>query len=415
VLALAGVLGACSPTVDSIGHGHDPETSATVVAPQPPLVPLVGPVAYENPLHDLLGMTTKAIDKRLADTFQQLFYGDPDSEAIYFTMGDDEAYIEDTYHDDVRSEGVGLGMLITVELNKRTEFDKLWRYAKEQLRIQTGSSAGYFNSYCDTTSGSMVCVDPYGAQMFAMSLLLAHDRWTTNDIDYGADALAIFDVMLHKEQQNGGIVDGVTDTFDAETNLVFDVPYTFAASRTRPSILMPAFYKLWAQATGNAFFDTAAESARSFFPTVVDGTTGLVPLRAYFDGTPTPGYDTFTSEAYRFFPNLVLDEIWTPGSTWGVTAEFNRVLSFFLAQGLDSYGTDYELDGTVVPGETAHEPALVLVNGVTALKATIADQDRQSFIQAVWDMQTPTGKARYYQGVLQLFALLVLSGEMQVY
>jgi hypothetical protein len=33
----------------------------------------------------------------------------------------------------------------------------------------------------------------------------------------------------------------------------------------------------------------------------------------------------------------------------------------------------------------------------------------------VWDMDTPIGEYRYYQGIMQLFALCVLSGKMQVY
>jgi len=412
-LALAGVTAGCSSTTDSLGQDESAVTPSSS-KPKSELIPLLGPDSYENPFHDLLGLTTQVIDKRVEATFQQLFHGDPDSEAIYFATGDDEALIKDVYHDDTRSEGVGLAMLITVELDKREEFDKLWTYAKRELRYAMGSNTGYFRSYCDTvTSGSVGCVDPYGAQQFAMSLIFAHDRWASaGTIDYRADALDILDVMLHKQEQNGGVSeDGVTNTFDTETELVFDVPNTSAASRTRPSILMPAYYDLWGQATGNPFFGSAAESARNFFPLVANDKTGLMPLRAYFDGTPVPGADTFTPEGYRVFPNLVLDQIWTQGGAWEVT-EFNRVLAFFVDQGIDSYGTSYQLDGT--PTLTAREAALVAVNGVTALRSTIAAQSRQDFIQAVWDQPTLTGTGRYYPGIMQLFALLVLSGKMQV-
>jgi oligosaccharide reducing-end xylanase len=435
-LAVA-VPASCTSTTDSLGYGDlklaaggapddggaaaggAPDDGAAAggapdVVKKPTLMPLVGPAAYENPLHDLLGLPQQAIDKRVEDTFQQLFHGDPADQAIYFTMGDDEALIKDVLHDDTRTEGMGLAMLITVELDKREEFDKLWTYAKRELRYATGSNTGYFRSYCDVQSGSVACVDPYGLEQFVMALIFAHDRWAPGDIDYGADALEIIDVMLHKEDQNGGIsADGVTNTFDSETGLVFDVPNTSAASRTRPSILMPAYYELWAQATGNTFFRSAAASARNFLPLAANQKTGLMPLRAYFDGTPVPGADTFTPETYRVFVNLVLDQIWTQGGAWEVT-EFDRVLAFFVDQGLDTYGTAYELDGTVVPGQTMHEQALVFVNGMTALRSTIAAQNRHDFIQAVWDTPTPTGQARYYKATLQLFALLVLSGKMQV-
>lgn len=444
-LALASVLVGCSSTTDMIGTdpiavalppGSAGAAGATagaagaagamagaagssVMPPPPPmLLPLTGPDSYPNPLHEELNLTPDAIDARVENTFQQLFHGDPSKEAIYVTsaddssLADDEAYVEDVYHGDIRSEGVGLGMLISLELNHRDEFDKLWTYAKRELRYATGPNTGYFRSYCDLSTGQMQCVDPYGLQMFAMSLIFAHDRWKdVADIDYGADALDVLHVMLHKEEDNTGSSD-VTNTFDDETQLVFDVPSVAAASRTRPSILMPAFYELWTQATGNTLFKQAAASARVLFVAAADEKTGLMPLRTYFDATPVPGSDTFTPEAYRVLPNIVLDQLWTTGQKTTAVKEFNLVLGFFASQGLTKYGTEYQLDGTVV--NSAHEPALVFVNGMTAMLATTVDQ-RHDFMQAVWDAKTPTGNPRYYQGIMQLFALLVLSGKMQVY
>jgi oligosaccharide reducing-end xylanase len=243
-----------------------------------------------------------------------------------------------------------------------------------------------------------------------MALIFAHDRWPVVDIDYGADALDIIDVMLHK-QDHGDAGSAVTNTFDDETKLVFDVPSIDAASRTRPSVLMPAFYELWTQATGNKFFAEAAASARTLFNATEAETTGLIPLRSYFDGTPVPGSDTFTPEAYRVLPNIVLDNLWTVDKQTTAVKELNLVLGFFESQGLTKYGTEYELDGTVV--QAMHEPALVFVNGMAAMLSTI--DSRADFMNAVWTAKTPTGTPRYYQGIMQLFALLVLSGKMQVY
>jgi oligosaccharide reducing-end xylanase len=178
-------------------------------------------------------------------------------------------------------------------------------------------------------SGTVACLDPYGLQQFVMSLIFAHERWGSEDgIDYERDTFDVVEVMLHKQDQNGDTEEGATNTFDTESKLVFDVPNRNAASRTRPSILMPAYYELWGKATGEAFFTEAAEATRDFFPLVANPMTGLMPLRAYFDGTPMPGAENFTPEAYRVFLNVVLDQIWTPGDPWGPTACGN-VLSFF--------------------------------------------------------------------------------------
>ena len=47
-----------------------------------------------------------------------------------------------------------------------------------------------------------------------------------------------------------------------------------------------------------------------------------------------------------------------------------------------------------------HEPRAVAggVNGIAALASTNAD--RASYVSAVWNMDIPTGSARYYAGIL---------------
>lgn len=386
---------------------------------KPSLTALTGPQSYPNPFHDVLGNTDKEIDDTVKAAFQQLFYGD-DDEVIYFAEGDDAASIRDILHSkEVRSEGMGLGMMIAVELGKHDEFDKLWAFAKREfkgfqagtgLMSLTGANAGYFNSHCDTSTGTtLTCVDPYGMEHFAMALIFAHDVWgDAGRHDYQADALALLDVMKNKEQQNGGIVDGVTNVFDAETHLALDVP-ELPAAQTRPSVLMPAYYTLWAQATGDKFWLDAAQAARDFFPTVASTKTGLMPLRAYFDGIPVPDSDTANTEADRVFINIVLDEIWSGSNPSGVSA-CNKVLSFFSDIGIDKYVGTYDLDGKAL--STGRETSLVVVNGITA--SISKNADRKDYIQAVWEQPLVTGNNRYYSGILQLFAFLILSGKMQV-
>ena len=48
---------------------------------------------------------------------------------VYYDQGS-EAYILDTGNNDVRSEGMSYGMMICVQTNHKTEFDKIWKWAK---------------------------------------------------------------------------------------------------------------------------------------------------------------------------------------------------------------------------------------------------------------------------------------------
>ena len=403
----APALAGCTATTDSLGFDSATESGG--------LRPLRRPATYPNPFRDLLGKTEAAIDARIQSAFDQLFHGLPDSQAIYFVVGPDEAEIRDVYHADVRTEGMGLGMMISVQLGRRDEFDRLWRHAKRALRA-TGANDGYYVSFCDTVDGltSTPCIDPFGMEQFAMALVFAHGRWnSTGSVNYEADALELLDVMQNMEQRNGGVVDQVTNVFHADTKLASHEPKSSASSFTRPSIEIPAYYALWAAATGDDFWLAAADAGRAYTKLVTHPTTGLVPVRAFLTGQPVTGagWDAFRHEAYRSELNLALDGIWFPGSDPWVIDAADRLIGFFASEGLETYGKAFTLDGNLL--DPTRDVALIAANGAVAAIATRAE--RRGFVQAVWDLETPSGPARYYSGLLDLMALLVLGGRFQVY
>ncbi len=406
-LALA-LLPSCNTTLHSIGCGEAGYTLDDGAA----LGPLRAPGFYPNAFRDVLGKSDADIAAKIAATFDQLFHGDPSSEAIYFTTGTDQAYILDVYHDDVRSEGVGLGMMIAVELGKRDEFDRLWRYAKAS-QYASGASQGYFPSFCNMGTTVFACDDPFGLQQIATALLLARGRWkdAPGTIDYGQEARTLLEIIRYKQEYNCGIVDGVTGTFDPNSKLVYDVPSVDSANTSRPAIAMPAYYELWQRATGDAFWSEAATASRNYWKASANATTGLLPTRARFDGTPVPGSDTFITESYRALFSIVLDHIWIGSQPWAVD-ESNRLLQFFAGQGIDTYAGGYSLDGSTVVDAT-HQDSLVAANGALALIATI--DHRTDFINAVWNLVPSTGRPRYYSGIMIMLAQLILSGQMAVY
>jgi len=53
------------------------------------------------------------------------------------------------------------------------------------------------------------------------------------------------------------------------------------------------------------------------------------------------------------------------------------------------------------------------MNAVAALAAT--DPTAGEFVDALWDTQIPSGKWRYYDGMLYTLALLHVSGNFRVY
>jgi oligosaccharide reducing-end xylanase len=419
-LSLLLSLPACESTVDHLGFdpvdGGGGGTGGMTAEPQ--LTPLTGPTDYPNLFRDLLGKTEQEITDKLDAAYAQLFTGDPNSEAIYYELDESHAEVRDIFHGgDVRTEGIGYAMLINAQFYnfapdpaKKDVFDKLWRRAKI-ANAATGANAGYFVSVCDDVGGSKSpCVDPFGYQQFTMALIFAHDLWGSDGaIDYEADALALLDVMLNKQGQNMGIVDDVLNTFDAETKLVFDVPNVSASGYTRPAVEMPAYYDLWGQATGNPFWAEAAAAGRAYLERVAHPTTGLTPVRATFSGELMNEWRAFTAEAYRTHLNVTLDHIWSGTTPWPTT-ECDRLLGFFEEIGVDTYVGSYEIDGT--PIDRTRENALIFANGIAAVPSTRAG--RTAFVQAVWDLEPPSGVLRYYAGLLDLLSLLTLSGRLRV-
>jgi len=406
VLGLASACAACGSTTDSLGYNGPGGTHLRPLARR----------SYMAPFREL--HTDAEIANKLANWFTQLFHGDMNTAAIYFPIGADQANVQDILHDkQVRTEGIGLAMMIAVQLDKREEFDRLWTYASMMLEYKDAPKRGYFQSWCNTPNATtQPCDDPFGESQMTMALIFAHDRWgSTTTLDYETGAIGLLTVMRHKQDENGGVVGGVTDTFDAMAALPYVEPTddNAALSSGSPSIVMPAYYDLWAEATGDPFWTRAASSSRAYWRKSAHPTTGLMPVRATFAGDPVLPWDNWLAESYRAQINMTLDQIWTLAEpdAWEVS-EANTLLAFFSSKGINSYGATFTLDGG--PIDINRDNGLIAVNGVTAMIAT-KPLDRVDYITKAWDLGPPTGIPRYYAGILGLTSLLILSGQYQVW
>lgn len=372
--------------------------------------------AYPDLFVTLLGKTEAEVKAKVDAAFQQLFHGNPSTQSVYFPAGQDEAYIEDIANGDVRTEGMSYGMMVAAQLDKRDEFDRLWRWSANHMQFKSGSFAGYFSWQC-SPAGAKIGQTPAsdGEEYFATALLFASGRWGNGAglLDYKAQAQAILHTMLHKE--DNGVMGGVTNLFGPEHQVVF-VPYGDSAKFTDPSYHLPAFYELWAAwaAEDNDFWKTAAGTSRAFFKKAANGTTGLAPDYANFDGSPNSGgsnHGDFRFDAWRTASNIALDYAWFAADESEVT-QSNKLLDFFASQGVATYGNQFTLSGTPLSGGS-HSPGLVAMNAVAGLAAS--PDKAKPFVQALWDVGVPSGQYRYYDGMLYLLGLLHVSGNFRIY
>jgi oligosaccharide reducing-end xylanase len=374
--------------------------------------------AYPNLFALMLGKSEAETKAKIDEAWGKLFYGDDATERVYFPVGEDMAYIADIGGRDVRTEGMSYGMMIAVQLDKKAEFDRIWRWAKTYMFQEPGSSyAGYFAWHC-TTAGRKLDGNPAsdGEEYFATALFFASSRWGDGEgiFNYRKEAQAILDVMLHKAEDRSL---AATSMFDAQAKQVVFVPTKGPASQiTDPSYHLPHFYELWARWADkdNAFWKDAAVASRDFFKKAAHPRTGLMPDYAEFGGAPADmnggQHNDFRFDAWRVGMNVALDYLWCKADPWEVE-QSDRLLSFFRSQGMSSYGDRFSIDGKVLGSD--HSLGLVAMNAVACLAAT--GEGRRDFVQALWDASVPTGQWRYYNGMLYALALLNVGGSYKAY
>jgi oligosaccharide reducing-end xylanase len=377
-----------------------------------------------------IGQTPQAISNRINTAFTQLFHGDPQSQAVYFSAAANSngplAYIYDVNSRDVRSEGMSYGMMIAVQMNRKAEFDALWNWAKTWMYHGSPAhpSYGYF-SWSLTTNGlphdEMPAAD--GEQYFAMSLYFAANRWNSAQgiYNYHAEADRLLTDLRHRALITGQTVKGQMTAgaiFEPKHKLVRFTPDVANWNHTDPSYQLPAFYELWARWGPEAdreFWAEVAEASRAFFRRAAHPRTGLAPDYANFDASPwsapwNPHSADFQYDSWRTTMNWSVDWAW-----WGRDTRqpelSDGLQAFFESKGMSSYGNRFTLDGKQFGDD--HNAGLVAMNAVASLAAT--NPRARKFVQELWNTSIPAGQHRYYDGMLYLLALLHCSGEFKIW
>jgi oligosaccharide reducing-end xylanase len=383
------------------------------------------------------GYPEKAVHKKIEATFQQLFHGDPQTQAIAFDAGSNAngplMYVTDWANHDVRTEGMSYGMMIAVQLNKRREFDAIWNWAKTYMYINDPKAPSYqFFAWSCKTDGTHNSegAAPDGESYFAMSLLFAANRWGNGHgiYNYQAEADKLLTAMVHRAVITAPGKYGphsVGPMMHPDPPMILFVPDIFPHPFTDPSYHLPAFYELWSRwgpKQDREFWERAAQASRTFFVHAANPKTGLTPVYANFDGTPMitrfSQSGEFGYDAWRTASNWSVDWSWWHKAPAEQELS-DRIQSFFASQGIDNYGPVYTLDGKplgATPGLTpeGHPAGLAGTNAVAGLAAT--DQARaKQFVVSLWNTPIPSGHSRYYDGMLYMMSLMHLSGEFRIW
>jgi oligosaccharide reducing-end xylanase len=409
-------------------------------APTPTTFPAAVPSGSYRNLFKEFGKTDLEIDAKVNAAWNRLFVNGTADQKIYYEVANEMAYILDTGNNDVRSEGMSYGMMMAVQMNKKTEFDRLWKWARTNMKNETKAGKnqrGYFAWQCNTDGSKKdPAAAPDGEFYFVTSLLFASARWGDGSgiMNYRKEAMQILYDMLHRFPD--GTIDGyeARSMFNLTNFMTVFVPYGNSYTHTDPSYHLPAFYEIWAieveesedywneiwgseaaAKTDAAFWRNAASASRTFFPTTVHATTGLGPDYANFDGTPVSGqHADFRYDAWRIAMNIGMDYSWWKKDPWQTTFA-DRIQNFFYGKGVNSYGHLWTLAGTLLNETSAddHSPGLVACNAVASFAAS--QNITWEFIEDFWNAGMTSGQYRYYDGCLYMLGLLHVSGNFKAY
>ena len=371
-------------------------------------------IQYRNIFHEN-GYTKEEIAQRVEDTFQTIFYGS-EEEKFYHLVGDDMGYLEDTGNHDVRTEGMSYGMMVCVQLDKKEEFDRLWKWAKTYMYMEEGLHKGYFAWSCHTdgTRNSRGPA-PDGEEFFAMSLFFAANRWGDGEgiFAYSKQARSILSACMHNGEKEPG-----HPMWEPKNKLIKFIP---EADYSDPSYHLPYFYELfalWANEEDREFWQEATETSREYLKKACHPETGLSAEYANYDGTPYTGYtseenrhDWYYSDAYRTIGNIAIDYEWFKADEWACDIA-DKLQIFFSETVKDNPFGVYEIDGTVLPQKALHPVAITATNAMASLSARgkYADECVKKF----WETPLRTGDRRYYDNFLYIFAMLALSGNYRI-
>lgn len=161
------------------------------------------------------------------------------------------------------------------------------------------------------------------------------------------------------------------------------------------------------------FWTAFVHSSRNYFELTFDPYTSLSPDYSSFDGQPTGGQHMhFAFDAWRVSQNVAMDYAWFATDERPV-GFCTRLHSFFhKANASAPYGNQFDVStGRQLSAD--HSPGLVAMNAVCALASN--QSIAWEFVAELWATPTPTGKYRYYDGMLYMLGWLQLAGQFRYY
>ncbi|WP_024834594.1 glycosyl hydrolase family 8 [Ruminiclostridium josui] len=294
---------------------------------------------------------------------------------------------------DTVSEGLGYGMLLAVYFGEQQLFDDLYRYVKVFL-----NSNGLMSWRIDA-NGNIMGQNAIGAatdadEDIAVSLVFAHKKWgTSGGFNYQTEAKNYINNIYNKMVEPGTYVLKPGDMWGGS-----DV--------TNPSYFAPAWYRIFADFTGNSGWINVANKCYEIADKARNSNTGLVPDWCTANGTPASGqgYD-FYYDAIRYQWRTAIDYSWY--GTAKAKTHCDAISNFFKNIGYANIKDGYTLSGSQISAN--HTATFVSCAAAAAMTGTDATYAKNIYNECV--KVKDTGNYTYFGNTLRMMILLYTTGN----
>ena len=294
---------------------------------------------------------------------------------------------------DTVSESLGYGMLLAVYFGEQQLFDDLYHYVKVFL-----NSNGLMSWRIDS-NGNIMGKDGVGAatdadEDIAVSLVFAYKKWgTSGGFNYQSEAKTYISNIYNKMVEPGTYVIKSGDTWGGS-----DV--------TNPSYFAPAWYRIFADFTGNSGWINVANKCYEVADKARNSNTGLVPDWCTANGTRVSGQGfDFYYDAIRYQWRTAIDYSWY--GTAKAKTNCDAISNFYKNIGYANIKDGYTITGSQISAN--HTATFVSCGAAAAMTGTDTTYAKNIYNECV--KVKDSGNYIYFGNTLRMLNLLYTTGN----
>ncbi|QNU68702.1 endoglucanase [Ruminiclostridium herbifermentans] len=294
---------------------------------------------------------------------------------------------------DTVSEGLGYGMLLAVYFGEQQLFNDLYGYVKCYF-----NSNGLMSWHIDA-NGNIIGNDGIGAatdadEDIAVALVFAHKKWGSNgSVNYESEAKSYISKIYNHMVERGTYIIKNGDTWGG-------------TSCVNPSYFAPAWYRIYADFTGNSEWLKVADKCYEIIDRAKNPNTGLVPDWCTAAGGPANGmgYD-FLYDAIRYQWRTAIDYSWY--GTAKAKTNCDQISNFFKKIGITNIKDGYTITGNQI--NSNHTATFVSCGAAAAMTGTDSEYAKSAYNENV--KVKDQGSYVYFGNSLRMLVLLYTTGN----